>query len=46
MSSAAEAEIGALYLNAKEAIYLLKILFEVGHLQPPTTRRTTLPQRE
>jgi hypothetical protein len=36
MSSAAEAEIGALYLNAKQAIYLWQILFEIEHLQPPT----------
>ncbi len=36
MSSAAEAEIGSLYLNAKEAIYLWQILFEMGHPQPPT----------
>ena len=36
MSSAVEAEIGALYLNAKEAIYLRQILFEMGHPQPLT----------
>jgi hypothetical protein len=36
MSSVAEAEIGALYLNAREAIYLRKTLFEMGHPQPPT----------
>jgi hypothetical protein len=31
MSSAAEAELGALYLNAKEAVYLRQILTELGH---------------
>jgi hypothetical protein len=36
MSSAAEAEIGALYLNAREAVYLRQILAEMGHPQPPT----------
>jgi hypothetical protein len=36
MSSTAEAEIGALYVNAKEAIYLRQIFFEMGHPQPPT----------
>jgi hypothetical protein len=40
MSSVAEAEIGALYLNAKEAIYLQEILFEMGHPQPPTPIQT------
>jgi hypothetical protein len=40
MSSAVEAEIGALYLNAKEAIYLRQILFEMGHPQPPTPIQT------
>jgi hypothetical protein len=36
MSSAAEAEIGALYLNAREAVYLRQILIEMEHPQPPT----------
>jgi hypothetical protein len=36
MSSVADAEIGALYLNAKEVIYLWQILFEMGHPLPPT----------
>jgi hypothetical protein len=36
MSSAAEAEIGALYLNARGAVYLRQILAEMGHPQPPT----------
>ena len=36
MSSAAEAELGAIFINAKEAIYLRQILTEMGHPQPPT----------
>ena len=40
MSSAAEAEIGALYLNAREAVYLRQILVEMGHPQPPTPIQT------
>jgi hypothetical protein len=33
MASAAEAELGALYLNTKEAVYLRQILIEMGHPQ-------------
>jgi hypothetical protein len=40
MSSAAEAELGALYLNAKEATYLRQILQEMGHPQPRTSIQT------
>ncbi|MBM5801495.1 MAG: hypothetical protein FJ077_11840 [Cyanobacteria bacterium K_DeepCast_35m_m2_023] len=40
MSSAAEAELGALYLNAKEAIFLRQILTEMGHPQPRTPIQT------
>jgi len=36
MSSAAEAEIGALFHNGKEACHLRTILEEMGHPQPPT----------
>jgi hypothetical protein len=36
MSSAADAELGALYINAKEAIYLRQILHKMGHPQPCT----------
>ena len=36
MSSAAEAELGALYINAQEAIPLRHLLEELGHTQPPT----------
>ncbi len=40
MSLAAEAELGALYLNAKEAIYLQQILAKLGHPQPQTHIQT------
>ena len=40
MSSAAEAELGALYLNAHEAVYLRQILTEMGHPQPRTPIQT------
>jgi len=36
MSSAAEAECGALYNNAKEGVALRNTLHEMGHPQPPT----------
>ena len=36
MSSAAEAEIGASFLNAKEATMIRTCLEEMGHPQPPT----------
>jgi hypothetical protein len=36
MSSAAKAELGALYLNAKKAVYLQQILDRMGHPQPRT----------
>ena len=37
MSSAAEAELGGLYINAREAIPMRQVLNEMGHEQPPTT---------
>ncbi len=40
MSSAAEAELGALFLNAKEALYLRQILDKMGHPQPKTPMQT------
>ena len=40
MSSAAEAELGAAYINAKEAVYLRQILDEMGHPQPRTPFQT------
>jgi hypothetical protein len=40
VSSAAEAELGALFMNAREAIYLQRILVEMGHPQPKTPIQT------
>jgi hypothetical protein len=40
MTSAAEAELGALYINAKEAVYIQQILTKMGHLQPQTPIQT------
>ncbi len=41
MSLAAEAELGALYLNAKEAAYLQHILAKMSHPQPQTPIQTS-----
>jgi hypothetical protein len=40
MSLAAEAELGELFLNAKEAVYLRQILTKMGHPQPCTLIQT------
>ena len=40
MLSAAEAELGALYLNAREAVYSRQILTKMGHPQPQTLIQT------
>jgi hypothetical protein len=40
MSSPAEAEIGAVFINAKEGAVLRTTLEEVGHPQPPTPMET------
>ena len=40
VSSAAEAELGVLFINAKEAVYIRNILEEMGHPQPPTPIQT------
>ena len=40
MSSAAEAEVGALFICAREAVYIRNILKEMGHPQPPTPIQT------
>ena len=40
MSSAAEAELGALYIIAREAVYMRAILREMGHKQPATPIQT------
>ncbi len=40
MSSAAEAELGALYINAQEAVPQRRTLAEMGHKQPQTPMQT------
>ena len=40
MTSAAEAEMGALYINAREAVHMRITLEEMGHPQPPTPMQT------
>jgi hypothetical protein len=40
MSSAAEAELGALYINACEAVSMRQLLNEMGHEQPRTPIQT------
>ena len=40
MASAAEAEIGALYMNGQEAVGLRNCLEAMGHKQPPTPMKT------
>ncbi len=40
MSSATEAELGALYLNAKEAVHIQQRLTKMGHPQPKTPIQT------
>jgi hypothetical protein len=40
MSLAAEAEIGAVFINAKEGAVLRTTLEELGHKQPPTPMGT------
>ena len=36
VASAAEAELGALFMNSKDAKVIRLILTEMGHYQPPT----------
>jgi hypothetical protein len=40
MSSAVEAELGALFINAKTAVSMRQTLKELGHPQPPTPMQT------
>eukprot|EP01082_Thalassiosira_pseudonana_P012372 g11214.t1 g11214 contig5:382941-386300(-) len=40
MSSAAEAELGALYINAREAVWIRRVLEEMGHTQTKTPMQT------
>jgi hypothetical protein len=43
MSSAAEAEIGAVFITAKEGAVLRTTLQELGYLQPPHLWKQTIP---
>jgi hypothetical protein len=40
VSLAAEAELGAIFINAREAVYLRCILVDMGHPQPKTPIQT------
>ena len=40
MSSASEAKLGALYINAREAVPIRQLLTEMGHAQPSTPIQT------
>ena len=40
MASAAEAELGALFINAQKAVPIRQTLEELGHKQPPTPVQT------
>jgi hypothetical protein len=40
VSSAAEAELGALFINAEEAVHMRRVLQEMGHPQLPTPIQT------
>ena len=40
VSSAAEAEVGSLFVNAKESAHIRNILNEMGQPQPPTPMQT------
>ena len=40
MTSATEAELAALYIMAREAVYIGIILEDMGHKQPPTPLQT------
>ena len=40
MSSATEAKLAALYIMAREAVYIRIILEEMGHSEPPTSIQT------
>jgi hypothetical protein len=39
-SLAAEAELGVLYINAREAVPMHQLLAEMGHIQTPTPTQT------
>ena len=40
MTSATEAKLASLYIMAREAVYIILILKEMGHSQPPTPLQT------
>ena len=40
ISSATEAELGALFLNATNVVSMRNILLDMGHSQPPTPIKT------
>lgn len=40
MLSAAKAELGALFINGKEAVHMRQILHKMGHPQPQTPIHT------
>ncbi len=40
VSFASEAELGALFINMQEAVYLCRILTKMGHVQPKTPIQT------
>jgi hypothetical protein len=44
MSLAEEAELGALYINAHEAVPMRNLLQEMEHPQPPTPNKLTTAQ--
>ena len=43
MTSATEAEIGAMFINAREAVPQQMTLVEMGHPQPRTPMQTEIP---
>eukprot|EP00804_Cyclotella_cryptica_P014216 CCRYP_005644-RA/>CCRYP_005644-RA protein AED:0.47 eAED:0.47 QI:0/-1/0/1/-1/0/1/0/97 len=45
MSSAAEAELGALYINAQKRVEIRNILEEMRHPQPPNPCKQTTQQQ-
>ena len=46
MSYAAEAELGAIYIVAREAVYIRSILAEMGHKQPKKQSKQTTSQNK
>jgi hypothetical protein len=40
MTSATEAELAALYIMSREAVYIQIVLEDIGHKQPPTPLKT------